>query len=217
VYIHSECYEQTLTAETTSDGSYNVATTALVQDLTAFDLSTGVCTTVTYTITDGSGNAIDSSIFTFDASALTLTTSTSSAADIGTYDFILTGSLTGDVQTASTTFSVVIHNQCYGSTFTAVTTSDGSYNIESTTLIMTLSAFTLVSADCSTIAYTISSSPTFDSSVFTFTASSRTLAVYTTSAAKEGTYTFTLTGTLVDNVVTTSTTFDVVIHTKCYG
>jgi hypothetical protein len=97
VDVYSECYLQTLTAETTNSG---------------------VCTVVTYTLKDVSGNAIDSSVFTYDASSNKLTVSTTDTSKIGTYTFTLKGVLTGDVQEDSTNFIIYVHNECYGSVIT---------------------------------------------------------------------------------------------------
>lgn len=57
---------------------------------------------------------------------MTVTTYTTDATKIATYSFTLTGVLTGDTTTTSTTFSIVIHSQCYGQTLTAgaITTSN---------------------------------------------------------------------------------------------
>jgi hypothetical protein len=96
ITIVSHCYLQTLTAVTTSAGSYNLGDTALTKSLSAFTISTGHCTVATYTLTYSDGSAIDTTIFTYSASALTLVVSTNVAANIKSYTFLLTGSLSGD-------------------------------------------------------------------------------------------------------------------------
>ncbi len=95
-------------------GAYQIAGTAYVYPLTAFTLSSGVCTTVTYTLTTSTGAAIDSAVFTFSSSAMTVTVSTTDKTKIATYSFILTGVITGDTTSATSTFSIVINSQCYG-------------------------------------------------------------------------------------------------------
>lgn len=64
--------------------------------MTAFTVSAGACSTVTYTLTNNDNSAIDASVFTFTASTPSLVVSTSSAGKIATYNLKLTGTLTGD-------------------------------------------------------------------------------------------------------------------------
>ncbi len=77
--------------------SYLVAATSISMALLPFTVSTGTCTTVLYTLTTFAGGAIDSTVFTYDSTAATLTISTSSSAKIGTYSFKWYGILDGDL------------------------------------------------------------------------------------------------------------------------
>jgi hypothetical protein len=99
----------------------------LVTSFTAFTVSSGTCTTLAYTLTKSDGTAIDTTIFSFTTSPLQLSTYTTLATNIATYSFILKATLTGDVQTASATFTVVINSKCYGQTLTASTMTAGAY------------------------------------------------------------------------------------------
>jgi hypothetical protein len=65
-------------------------------DLSAFTLTTGECTSITYELALTNGDTIDTTVFTFSESDLTLTVGTFSASKIGTYEFTLTGYLSGD-------------------------------------------------------------------------------------------------------------------------
>jgi hypothetical protein len=70
VIVASACNGQTITASTNTDSAYSVNNAALVKSLTAFTISSGTCTTITYTLTTDTGAAIDSSVFTFSTSPL---------------------------------------------------------------------------------------------------------------------------------------------------
>lgn len=79
-----------------SAGSYNVIASTLNKVLSAFSVSSGTCTSVTYVLTTSAAGVIDSSVFIFTAASLQLAVTTSNIAKIGTYSFTLTGTLTGD-------------------------------------------------------------------------------------------------------------------------
>ncbi len=85
--------------------------------MTPFVLSTGdVCddSDITYTLTEASG--IDTSIFTFDDSALTLTTYTTVDAKVtlpSTIFYFTLSASADSVLVDSTTFTVTLHTKCY--------------------------------------------------------------------------------------------------------
>jgi hypothetical protein len=114
VTLTSHCYGQTVSASSISNGTYYIAGTTLVQSLTAFTVSSGTCTGVTYTLKYTNGTSIDTSLFIFDATGLTLTTGTINPSYAGTYGLTLTGTLTGDTTYASSTFYIIVRSRCYG-------------------------------------------------------------------------------------------------------
>lgn len=185
--------------------------------INSFTLSSGNCTSITYSLLTSGGATIDTSVFTFSSSALTLSIYTTSTAKIGTYTFTLTGTLDSAISTNST-FSVIIQSQCYPQTITASTISTSNYNLAATTLTDTITPFTISTGTCTSATYTLltSGGATIDTSVFTFSATALTLAVYSTDTTKIGTYSFTLTGTL-DSAIYTTQTFSVIVHSQCYG
>jgi hypothetical protein len=71
--------------------NYNVDAGDSTNSFTDFLPTTGVCSSVDYTLTMSGGSAYNPLIFSFDSSALSLTINTNSATYIGTYNFILTG------------------------------------------------------------------------------------------------------------------------------
>jgi hypothetical protein len=223
VTVSSKCAGQTITASTIATANYQITGTALTTPLTSFTLGgSGSCTAITYTLTQSDGvTAIDSSIFTFSSSAMTLVTSTSSTAKIATYSFLLTGTYTGDTISTTTTFSVIIHSKCYGQSLSANTISGISYNLAASSLSSSLGAFTINGGStCTGITYALTLSDgvtAIDSSVFTYTAASNTIATSTSTVGKIGTYTFMLTGTLTGDTMTATTTFSITVNSQCYG
>jgi hypothetical protein len=190
-----------LAAQTISAGSYNIYGTSYDFALLPFIISgTGPCSTVTYALTTSAGAAIDSTVFTFATSpSLKVTISTSDSNKIGTYTFLLYGSIDGRTS-ATTTFTITINTKCYGQSVSSSSISDGSYDVaSSSTIVETFSPFSITGTGaCTSITYTLTKSDgtAFDTSVFTFSPSLLTLGTSTCDTAKIGTYYFTLTGTL---------------------
>jgi hypothetical protein len=125
-----------------------------VISLGAFSFSpSGECdgTDITYVL---SGDL--ESFFTFDASVPSLTVSTTDPANIGTYSFTLTGSATGDTQTDSTTFTVTIHNECYGQSIdtSSSAVSTINYNLEGSSKVTYITDFS-TSGYCTVIHYVL--------------------------------------------------------------
>jgi hypothetical protein len=100
-------------------------------------------------------------------------------------------------------------NECYGSAISVSTIPAGSYNYLSSSQSKSITSFSSSGTGaCAAISYSLTTSigGVIDASVFHFTdtAGALSLAIYTADSAKIGTYYFTLTGTLVDGVVTNS-------------
>lgn len=80
---------------------------------------------------------------------------------------------------------------------------------------MTFTGFTVSAGSCSGVTYTLTKSDAtaIDTTVFTFTASTPKLVIYSTDTAKIATYSFILTGKLTsDSTISTTTSFSVVIN-----
>jgi hypothetical protein len=70
VTVNTKCHGQTITATTTTAGSYNLNSAVLDYVPTAFTASAGLCTVIDYTVSYVSGGSGD--IFPFTASTRTL-------------------------------------------------------------------------------------------------------------------------------------------------
>jgi hypothetical protein len=68
----------------------------LVLSVPDFSLSTGLCTAVTYTVTNYDGTALNSGAFSFDSTLMKFTVSTSDTSFEGAHKFTVTGTTNGD-------------------------------------------------------------------------------------------------------------------------
>lgn len=68
VIIMSHCYGQTLTASTIGASYYVLSASSLAKAFTAFTASSGVCSSITYTLSNSDSSAYDTSVFTFTSS-----------------------------------------------------------------------------------------------------------------------------------------------------
>jgi hypothetical protein len=80
-------------------------------------VSSGTCTTVTYTLSKTDLSAYDSTVFTFTPATPSLSVYTTSSSKVAYYTLLLTGTLTGDTISASTSFIIHVNsvaNPCSG-------------------------------------------------------------------------------------------------------
>eukprot|EP00347_Sterkiella_histriomuscorum_P019592 403341040 len=223
IIVTSQCFTDVITATSiTSPQNYywNIGTSiTLVSALSWSQSKSGTCPAIVYTAVNSSTGAALDSIFTFSANTLTLQTSDSAKA--GTYTIRITGTTTSTggtlYKTVSTTFIVIIDNQCSSAVLTTQTPGDQTYVIGNAQSTFSFTDWTSSISGCGPFVYTATyNNGSTVGTPFTFTSSTKAFTVgLTTNLNYASSYTINLKGQLTTGSVSQTITFIVTITDPC--
>jgi hypothetical protein len=185
------------------------------------NMSTAICGPITYSVDDGSGNAIDYSMFYFDKSSRTFTLFTNVNSKKGTYTIRENGVQGLYPQKQSTIFNIQI-DSCKDNVITPyVVTPNPSYTVGNSALTVTFLPWTSTISHCGTItyaAYDYNTNSAINSNYISFSASGLSFTTQTSNVAFAGNHTFIISGTTTSPggvVVQVNATFSETIVDPC--